>query len=121
MTVDVQDVYDEFGYGVAGTAPIHDFLYYAYQNWGASYAVLVGDGNDDPKKILTDTTNTSFIPSYLAFVPTPLYTTGLFANGEIAVDNRYVTFPDALGDKHAGYDAGPAASEYARGSRRGYR
>ena len=52
VLVDVQDVYDEFGYGLTGAAAIHDFLAYAYSHWQApapSYVVLVGDGHYDPK------------------------------------------------------------------------
>ncbi len=31
--VEVQDVYDEFGYGIIDPDAIHDFLAYAYSNW----------------------------------------------------------------------------------------
>jgi uncharacterized repeat protein (TIGR01451 family) len=85
VAVDVQDVYDEFGYGLVGAAPIHDFLAYAYANWQApapSYVVLFGDGHYDPKNYLGYGT-TSYIPPYLAPVDPWL--------GEIAADNRYVT------------------------------
>ena len=66
VVVDVQDVYDEFGYGIVGVAPIHDFLAYAYAHWQApapSYVVLVGDGHYDPKGYLA-TGQGNYIPAY---------------------------------------------------------
>lgn len=50
--IDVQDVYDEFNDGVVNPKAIHDFLQYAYTSWvtpSASYVLLVGAGNFDPK------------------------------------------------------------------------
>jgi hypothetical protein len=96
VAVDVQDVYDEFGYGVVGAGAIHDFVEYAYSEWEApapSYVVLVGDGHYDPKNYL-GYGRVSFIPPYLAFADPWV--------GETAVDNRYVTvvggdtFPDLM-------------------------
>lgn len=83
--VDVQDVYDEFGYGIVGAVPIHDFLAYSYSNWTSpapAYVVLMGDGHYDPKGY-TATTNVSYIPPYLAMADPSI--------GETAADNRYVT------------------------------
>ncbi|MFO7893881.1 MAG: C25 family cysteine peptidase, partial [Longimicrobiales bacterium] len=85
VAVDVQDVYDEFGYGVEGAAAIHDFLAYAYASWRApapSYVVLVGDGHYDPKDY-GGYGRVSYIPPYLGPVDSTL--------GETAADNRYVT------------------------------
>jgi len=83
VAVDVEEVYDEFGYGIAGAAPIHDFLAYAYANWEApSYVVLIGDGHYDPKNY-GGYGRTSFIPPYLANADPEI--------GETAADNRYVT------------------------------
>jgi hypothetical protein len=96
VKVDVQDVYDEFGYGIEGAAPIHDFLAYAYAYWqkpAPSYVVLVGDGNYDPKNYLGNG-SVSYMPPYLAPVDPWI--------GETAADNRYVTltgndtFPDMM-------------------------
>jgi hypothetical protein len=96
-TVDVQDVYDEFGYGIVGAVPIHDFLAYAYASWEApapSYVVLIGDGNYDPKNY--SYTRASHIPPYLAPVDPWI--------GETAADNRYVTLvgSDTLPDMMLG-------------------
>jgi hypothetical protein len=87
--VNVQDVYDEFGYGIVGAAPIHDFLAYAYTSWqkpAPSYVVLVGDGNYDPKNYAGNS-RASYIPPYLAPVDPWII--------ETAADNRYVTLVGA--------------------------
>ena len=84
--VDVQDIYDEFGYGITGAEPIRSFLSYAYANWEApapSYIVLMGDGHFDPKNYM-GFGRQSYIPPYLASADPEL--------GETAADNRYVAF-----------------------------
>lgn len=96
--VDVQDVYDEFGYGIVGAAPISDFLAYAYASWqkpAPSFVVLVGDGHYDPKNYLKYG-RTSYLPPYLGFVDPVI--------GETAADNRYVTLDgnDAMPDMMLG-------------------
>lgn len=85
VVVDVQDIYDEFSYGVVSPAAIHDFLAYAYQYWQApapGYVVLFGDGHYDPRDN-EGYGRTNFIPAYLAPVDPWI--------GETAADNRYVT------------------------------
>ncbi len=89
MTVDVQDVYDEFGYGIVGAASIHDFLAFTYTYWkkpAPSYVVLVGDGNYDPKNY-SGFGRVSYMPPYLAPVDPWIV--------ETAADNRYVTLVGA--------------------------
>ncbi len=86
QVVDVQDVYDEFGYGITGPQPIRSFLSFAYANWvspAPSYVVLLGDGHFDPNNYM-GFGRQSFIPPYLASVDPEL--------GETAADNRYVAF-----------------------------
>ena len=85
VVVDVQDIYDEFGYGIPGATPIHDFLAYTYTNWESpapSYVVLIGDGHYDPK-YFTSPEKVNFIPPYLESVDPWI--------GETAADNRFVT------------------------------
>lgn len=96
--VDVQDIYDQFGYGMVGADAIRDFLAYAYASWQApapSYVVLLGDGHYDPKDY-TGYGRTSFIPPYLLPVDPWI--------GETASDNRYVTLvgEDTLPDMMIG-------------------
>ncbi|NQT84992.1 hypothetical protein HQ563_18400, partial [bacterium] len=48
--VDVQDVYDEFNYGITSPEAVREFVKFAYQNWQAPaprYLVLFGDGHAD--------------------------------------------------------------------------
>lgn len=85
MLVDVQDIYDEFGFGVVGVKPIHDFLLYALTQWKApapAYVLLIGDGHFDPENYL-GYGRTSYIPPFLAMADP--------WRGETAADNRYVT------------------------------
>ncbi len=86
VQVEVQDVYDEFGYGMAGAQAIQAFLKYAYSTWktpAPSYALLVGDGHYDPKNNGGHGLP-SYMPPYLAPVD-PWIT-------ETTADNRYVSF-----------------------------
>ncbi|MBC8492466.1 MAG: hypothetical protein H8D43_01670, partial [Chloroflexi bacterium] len=98
MVANVQDVYDEFSYGIFDAQAIHDFLAYAYEYWAApalSYVLLVGDGNFDFKDNM-GTGEPNYIPPYLAMVDPWL--------GETATDNRYacVSGDDILPDMYIG-------------------
>ena len=97
IAVDAQDIYDEFGYGIVGNAPIRDFLLYAYENWESpapSFVVLVGDGHYNPPEYGVFRKN--FIPPYLSMADPYM--------GETAADNRYVAFvgEDTLPDMMLG-------------------
>ncbi len=61
--VDVQDIYDEFNYGIFSAQAIHDFLEWTYTHWQQpkpSYVLLVGNGNYN--KVGGEP---SFIPVYM--------------------------------------------------------
>ena len=49
--IDVADIYDEFNFGVFGSAGIKSFLNYAHNNWQTNpdYILLMGDGSRDPR------------------------------------------------------------------------
>lgn len=51
VVVDVEDVFDEFSYGVSNAKSISDFLLYAKNNWQTppQYVLLVGDASFDPR------------------------------------------------------------------------
>jgi hypothetical protein len=73
--VDIQDVFDEFGYGIETPQAVKDFLAYAYASWqrpAPQYVLLVGDSTYDPKGnwgwYLDDRTAT-YLPTYLALTP----------------------------------------------------
>ncbi|MDH7486773.1 MAG: C25 family cysteine peptidase [Anaerolineae bacterium] len=98
QVVDVQDVYDEFGYGLVSAQAIHDFLIYAYEHWprpAPTYVLLVGDGTYDPRRYLPSSAPT-YVPPYLRLVD-PM-------QGETATDNRYacVSGEDIVPDLHIG-------------------
>ena len=92
LTVDLQDTYDEFNYGIISPYAIRDFLAYTQGNWQGSapaYVLLVGDGHYDPKNNL-GFGRMSYLPPFLGmFDPNA---------GETSADNRYVTF-DGLEDQ----------------------
>jgi len=81
--IEVQDIYDQFGYGIVDIYAIRGFIAYAYSNWVApapSYVLMIGDGHFDPKNN-EGYGRTSFIPPFLAFTDKVI--------GETASDNRY--------------------------------
>ena len=51
----LEDVYNEFGYGLEDAAPIQQFIGYAFHHWGKPvprYALLMGEGTYDPRNYL---------------------------------------------------------------------
>jgi hypothetical protein len=65
--VDVQDIFDEFSYGMTSAAAIRDFLAYAYDNWeppAPQYVLIVGDSSYDFRDNL-QLGMTSYVPAYL--------------------------------------------------------
>ncbi len=97
-TINVQDVYDQFNYGLPSAVAIRDFLSYAYVSWPGtppSYVLLVGDGTYDMREYL-ETSAPTYIPPFLAMVDPDL--------GETAADNRFVmlTGNDLLADMYIG-------------------
>ena len=84
QVVRLQDVYDEFNYGLPDAQAMHDFLAYTYDHWpppAPAFVLLVGDGTLDPKDYLHSGVP-NFIPPYLAAADPWI--------NETAADNRYV-------------------------------
>lgn len=76
--VDVEDVYNQYGFGLQSPDAIHDYLADAYTNWSSQpqYAVIFGTGSLSPRGLAcsdpgcgaTTTANEpSIIPTYLSF------------------------------------------------------
>jgi hypothetical protein len=64
--VDVQEIYDEFYYGLQLAQAIREFLQYAFRNWqqpAPLYVLFMGDGSWDPKGNDPKTTKRSFVPT----------------------------------------------------------
>jgi hypothetical protein len=108
--VDIQDVFDEFGYGIESPQAVKDFLAYAYAHWrrpAPRYVLLVGDSTYDPKGnwgwYLGDTTGT-YLPTYLAFTP---------HMGETTTDEWFVRVSgdDLVPDLHIGRLPAATAAE----------
>lgn len=64
--VNVEDIYDEYNFGVLSSLSIKNFLQYAAGNWQTApkYVLLVGDATYDPKNY-SGTGYNSFIPTRL--------------------------------------------------------
>ena len=61
MVVDVEDIYDEFSYGILTPVAIRDFMQYAFHNWQKpppGYVLLLGDASWWYKR------DESYVPSY---------------------------------------------------------
>jgi hypothetical protein len=65
--VDIEDIYDEFNYGIKHARAIKDFLVYTYQNWkkpAPTFVLLIGDASWDPKKNSLSSVKEDFIPTW---------------------------------------------------------
>ena len=67
--VNVEEIYDEFNYGVHASAPITSFLSYAINNWQTPprYLLIIGDASYDPRNYTGN--------GYNNMVPTKFVTT----------------------------------------------
>lgn len=82
--IDIQDIYDEFAYGVADPAAIRLFLRHAFEHWSApapATVLLLGDASWDPRGYLSTSVMRDFVPSrgvpagdnwFVAFDSTPV-------------------------------------------------
>jgi hypothetical protein len=112
--VDIEDIYDEFSFGIKSPQPLKDFLSYAYNNWeapAAQYVVLVGDSTYDPKDHWNGADATAYLPTYLIYTD---------YKGETVTDEWFVTISgeDAIPDMYIGRlpaaDATQAATMVAK-------
>lgn len=84
MVVDVQDIYDEFSFGLLEPKAIRDFIKYVFDFWTAptiSYVALFGDMSRDYRGILQNS-KVSYMPSFPYHAP--LY-------GLLYSDNAFVS------------------------------
>jgi hypothetical protein len=89
--VKVEDIYDEFSWGLLDPVAIRDFLKYAFDYWQKppSYVLLVGDGHYDYKGIFASVSS-NHIPPFVAYSP--------------VTDDNFIYFgePGYLGSKSSG-------------------
>ncbi len=102
QTAYVQDIFDEFSYGIYDPEAIKDFLHHVYDYWSGSggpnaprptFALLAGEGSYDHRNVLgLNGANGNRVPIYLL--------SGIDSNlGESGADNQYVDFnEDNLAD-----------------------
>ncbi|NIQ91672.1 MAG: hypothetical protein GWN93_22785, partial [Deltaproteobacteria bacterium] len=109
--VDVEDIFDEFSYGMETPEAIRDFLAYAYTSWTPpepQYVLLAGDSTRNPKNnpdpSLGIDTVTTYIPTYLTFTE---------HMGETATDEWFVRVSgdDAISDLYLGRLPAKSAAE----------
>lgn len=62
------DVYDAFNGGLLHYDPIYNFVRTAYDNWGISYLMVVGDGSEDAAG-LNPASGPNFVPSKMVYFP----------------------------------------------------
>lgn len=81
-TIDVNLIYDQFGYGMPEPDAIRKFIVYAIENWkpAPQYLLLVGDASYDPKGYLQGT-QINRLPSFL------IQTNG---SGQTASDVKFI-------------------------------
>ncbi len=68
LMVPIDQVYNEFSYGIRDARAIKQFIGYAYHHWSGPpprYVLLVGDGNFDPQNNFGVTNNTDLIPVWM--------------------------------------------------------
>jgi hypothetical protein len=97
-TINIEDIYDEFSYGIKSPQALKDFISYAYHNWtppAPGYVLLVGDSTYDPKDHWLEGDTTAYLPAYLIFVD---------YKGETVTDEWFVTVSgdDAIADLYIG-------------------
>ncbi|MBN2088017.1 type IX secretion system sortase PorU [candidate division KSB1 bacterium] len=97
IVVDIQDIYDEFAWGLVDAAAIRDFLKFAYDYWSIrpELVFLFGDGNYDYKNNLGN--------SYPCWIP-PYETNELDEIASRAMDDwfTYLIGNDEYGDMAIG-------------------
>ena len=96
FVADIEDIYDEFSFGIQCPHALKDFLAYAYSIWSPPaprHVLLVGDSTYDPKNHWNEADTTAYLPTYLIFTD---------FKGETVTDQWFVTFSgnDALADMH---------------------
>jgi len=108
--VDVEDVINQYGYGLPLPEAIRNYLTYALGNWATAptYVTLIGDATINPRQI-----NCS-CPGYDNLVPTDLQFVDPY-NGMVPVDHTFVmlTGDDLIADMAIGRFSVNSAAEAA--------
>ena len=65
--VNIEDIYDEFNYGIKHVQAVKNFLAHAYRNWqppAPAFVMLIGDASWDPKLNAPTSVKIDYIPTY---------------------------------------------------------
>ena len=106
--VDVQDIYDEFNFGVMNDDAMKSFVRYAYEQWrrpAPLYLLFLGDASWDYHGYLSTTVKKNYVPSH--GVPSGDNWFGCF-------DSRYPFIPSLLIGRLPVENAGEAQSTVAK-------
>ena len=82
VVIDIQDIYDEFNYGVFSPEAIKPFLLYTFNQWARpapTHVLLFGDASWDFKFHMANSVKQNFVPAY----------------GNPSTDNWFVAFDSA--------------------------
>lgn len=92
VVLDVEDVFNQFGYGFALPSAIHAYVQNGYDNWDTQpkYLLLVGDATQNPlqRECVSVCTGSNWDASIETFVPTDLVVEDRFL-GLIPSDHTY--------------------------------
>jgi hypothetical protein len=95
VTVDVMDIYDEFGFGMENPQAIKDFIKFAFENWqrpAPMYVLLVGDATLDYKDNLKRGFK-NLVPSHLvetAFIQTSSDNWFVSVSGDDSIPDLFI-------------------------------
>ncbi|MFC1538150.1 type IX secretion system sortase PorU [Candidatus Latescibacterota bacterium] len=86
MVVDVEDIYDEFGWGVFDPAAIRDFLKYAWESYtpAVRYCCLIGDTIFKYKNLSENQMGSIFVPTF----------TEVYSNKGLTTDDFFTWFDE---------------------------
>ncbi len=87
--VDVQEVFDQFSGGLSSPDAIKEFLHFAHLQWGAKAVLLVGDANEDHRRVVRVLNQPAGVED---FVPTHIHLQFYGDFEVVGSDNWYVLF-----------------------------
>jgi len=68
IAVDVEDIFDEFNGGNPSAIAVKRFIKFGVDHWGLDFVLLVGDANEDHKRVLS-MTPPDYVPTYTFCAP----------------------------------------------------
>jgi len=89
LTADVEDVFDEFNGGNPSSDAVKRFIKFGVDHWGVDFVLLVGDANEDHKRVFSKTPP-DFVPTYTFCAPV----VGDYPDEVVAADMWYAFLDD---------------------------